>query len=75
MADLGRRSFITGLGAALIAAPAIVRAGSLMPVRNMLITDFTTENMIVKCTEVHRFMVTIIIDGEEMVIGKWVQLP
>lgn len=71
MADLARRSFITGLGAALIAAPAIVRAGSLMPVRNMLITDFTTENMIVKCTEVHRFMVTITIDG----VGKWVQLP
>lgn len=73
MADLARRSFITGLGAALIAAPAIVRVGSLMPVRNMLITDFTTENMIVKCTEVHRFMVTIIIDGEQMVVGKWVQ--
>lgn len=29
---LKRRGFITGLGAALIAAPAIVRASSLMPV-------------------------------------------
>ena len=28
-----RRSFLTGLGAALVAAPAIVRAASLMPVR------------------------------------------
>lgn len=29
---IGRRGFITGLGT-LVAAPAIVRAGSLMPVR------------------------------------------
>ena len=28
-----RRGFLTGLGASLLAAPAIVRAGSLMPVR------------------------------------------
>lgn len=28
-----RRAFITGLGATLITAPAIVRAGSLMPVK------------------------------------------
>jgi hypothetical protein len=28
-----RRSFLIGLGAVLMAAPAIVRAGSLMPVR------------------------------------------
>jgi hypothetical protein len=28
-----RRGFLTGLGAVLIAAPAIVRAGSLMPVK------------------------------------------
>lgn len=32
---IGRRSFITGL-VSLIAAPAIVRAGSLMPVRVMI---------------------------------------
>jgi hypothetical protein len=30
---LQRRSFLTGLGASLIASPAIVRAGSLMPVK------------------------------------------
>lgn len=34
MVELARRSFITGL-IALVAAPAIVRAGSLMPVRQM----------------------------------------
>lgn len=33
--DFTRRSLITGL-AALIAAPAIVRAGSLMPVKQMI---------------------------------------
>lgn len=33
--DLSRRGFFTGLGASLIAAPAIVRAGSLMPVKSM----------------------------------------
>ena len=31
-----RRGFLTGLGAALITAPAIVRAGSLMPVKVMV---------------------------------------
>lgn len=31
-----RRTFLTGLGAALITAPAIVRAGSLMPVKQMV---------------------------------------
>lgn len=37
MSDLitSRRSFLTGLGAVLVAAPAIVRAGSLMPVKAM----------------------------------------
>lgn len=29
---LGRRSFLTGLGAVALAAPAIVHAGNLMPV-------------------------------------------
>jgi len=36
---LPRRSFLTGIGATLITAPAIVRAGSLMPVKQMLIGD------------------------------------
>ncbi len=31
-----RRSFLTGLGASLIAAPAVVRAVSLMPVRGIV---------------------------------------
>lgn len=31
-----RRSFLTGLGASLIVAPAIVRAASLMPVRGIV---------------------------------------
>lgn len=34
---IGRRSFLTGIGAALITAPAIVRAGSLMPVKQMIV--------------------------------------
>jgi hypothetical protein len=33
---MDRRAFIFGLGAALITAPAIVRAASLMPVKQML---------------------------------------
>lgn len=36
MIEVSRRSLITGL-AAFIAAPAIVREGSLMPVKQMLI--------------------------------------
>jgi hypothetical protein len=35
-----RRSFLTGLGAALITAPAIVRAGSIMPVRAWMDGNF-----------------------------------
>jgi hypothetical protein len=33
--DLSRRSFFRGLGATVIAAPAIVRATSLMPVKKL----------------------------------------
>jgi hypothetical protein len=36
MSDIGRRSFLTGLVSAF-AAPAIVRASSLMPVRGLVI--------------------------------------
>lgn len=39
MAEFARRSFIAGLGAALIVAPVIVRAGSLMPVKQMVWVD------------------------------------
>lgn len=35
MVEIARRGFITGL-IALVAAPAIVRAGSLMPVKQIL---------------------------------------
>ncbi len=37
MTEIVRRGFLIGLGASLFAAPAIVRAASLMPVRNMLV--------------------------------------
>ena len=55
---MNRRGFLRGAGA-LLAAPAIVRASSLMPVR-VLAADvneiaFTTDNLIVKCYE--RFQV------------------
>lgn len=33
---MNRRSFLFGVGASLIAAPAIVRAASLMPVRGIV---------------------------------------
>lgn len=35
MVELARRSFLTGLGAALFVAPAIVRASSLMPIKTL----------------------------------------
>lgn len=38
MVELARRSFITGL-IALVVAPAIVRAGSIMPVKTYLVVD------------------------------------
>lgn len=39
---MDRRSFLTGFGAALVSAPAIVRAGGLMPVRAVDVTDAWT---------------------------------
>lgn len=39
MVELARRSFLTGLIALGVTAPAIVRVGSLMPVKQMLWTD------------------------------------
>lgn len=46
---LTRRHLLRGMGA-LLAAPAIVRAASLMPVRS-LACDFTTDAMTVVATE------------------------
>jgi hypothetical protein len=42
---IGRRGFITGL-VSLVAAPTIVRAGSLMPVRTMLVEPYGIGPMI-----------------------------
>lgn len=48
MIEASRRSFLRGLGASLIAAPAIVRVASLMPVRGWAeaytIPGFTTHS-------------------------------
>ena len=38
MPDITRRGFLAGLGAGLIAAPAIVSAANIMPVRKRLTT-------------------------------------
>lgn len=43
---LPRRQFIAGV-AALFAAPAIVRASSLMPVKSMVAPEFTIDRIIV----------------------------
>lgn len=51
MAGVNRRRFLTGVGA-LIAAPAIVRASSLMPIFVMPAGgDFTTDNLLIHATE------------------------
>jgi hypothetical protein len=34
-----RRLFLVGVGASLVAAPAVVRAGSLMPLRGVVLRD------------------------------------
>jgi len=44
-----RRSFLTGLGSLFVAAPAIVRASSLMPVRAIVHSqEFTSHNFFLK---------------------------
>jgi hypothetical protein len=40
-----RRGFISGLGALFVAAPAIVRASSLMPVKSISVEDFLRYRM------------------------------
>ena len=72
-----RRSFIAGLGAALITAPAIVRAGSLMPVRTMIIDPEygwkIVGNVVVTGIDMHgRVMTEIIEIGQSLqeVVGR-----
>ncbi len=59
---LGRRSFLTGLGA-MLAAPAIVHAGNLMPVKALKIAPATEYDMAVILNrvgeEIHRSIGTI----------------
>ena len=51
--DLSRRGLIIGGVATLIAAPAIVRAASLMPVK--LFDDFDVNNLLVNASERYSF--------------------
>lgn len=48
--NLSRRGFLGGLSASIIAAPAIVRSASLMPVRTMLVrpAPFSLESLLVQ---------------------------
>lgn len=48
--DLPRRSFIKGLVSFVAAAPAVVKASSLMPVK-ALPSEFDLDNLLVKATE------------------------
>lgn len=51
MTQLNRRSLITGL-ISLVAAPAIVRAGSLMPVKTMMpLIEVEARHFVVLCPE------------------------
>lgn len=45
--DLSRRGFFSGLGALFIAAPAIVRASSIMPVKALKSVIYS--NRIIRC--------------------------
>lgn len=68
MIEPSRRRFITGL-ISLVAAPAIVRAGSLMPIkvdvdwraimRAGMATDFPTDNLLVRAYERYATSYTI----------------
>lgn len=51
MVELSRRGLLTGLVSFAACAPAIVRASSLMPVKAVF-DDFTTDNLIVRVTEI-----------------------
>ena len=53
---LPRRSFLLGAAASLIAAPAIVRAASLMPVKQMRTVEDIYALLAERINEAHRLM-------------------
>jgi hypothetical protein len=65
-----RRSFLTGL-AALITAPAIVRAGLLMPVRAM-IDDRLTTAMIIDARNTARLFQEGDLIYQNIIIRQWI---
>lgn len=67
---LHRRSFITGL-ISLIAAPAIIRAGSLMPVKQMIIPPGEYTIVIDSLTEMGEMIRSTIIYNTTLPPVKW----
>lgn len=57
--DLSRRKIIIGVAASLVAAPAIVRAASLMPVKalpdNIFGFELDINDLLAKCTQRYSF--------------------
>lgn len=63
MAEISRRSILTGL-IAFVAAPAIVRAGSLMPVKQMIEPGRSGVFWIMDQSQSHRIF--FMVDGRVM---------
>jgi hypothetical protein len=59
-----RRRFLTGLGALLVAAPAIVRAGILMPVRQPLTIEELVKLHIADCERIMAENINRVIFGD-----------
>jgi hypothetical protein len=70
--DMNRRKLITGIGVSLLAAPAIVRYSSLMPVRGIIVpvsNDVTVAG-------IPRTALLSVADGEYRINGgAWTSLP
>lgn len=65
---INRRGLITGL-ISFVAAPAIVRAGSLMPIKALKLTDYNT--MTIHCVD---FRVDFCSGSLKLEIGDWITM-
>ena len=56
MVELNRRNFFTGLGAGIIAAPAIVSFKNIMPIKSVKLVDLTGEEIILPSKDLPKYL-------------------
>ena len=70
---MNRRSLITGL-ISLVAAPAIVRAGSLMPVKNMIVPVFDADEITFSSQPTAEWSAGFCVNGRAFSLGDFFEM-